>query len=435
MEQFKPLIGKTFKPTNQKIGKVLGGDSAIHESTIRSWQRNKPELFEHKLLEYRRIKSPFVFKDDYLKLNKNFKDKDKLKLRYVYKKDIPVIVDKNEKLLVPVNYEDIQKYIEEIRNFNESNVISIANFKGGVGKTTTAVNLSTILSFYGFNVLMVDFDIQGNTTSMFDIYRYKKSPNKKPDLSISDLEQIYDIKKSDFKYSIVDLLCEIEHDDIQKLIKDNIVNLNDRVKTRGKIDILPNDSSIENALKFEDIEIKLKTYGNINQVLDEVLSYVKHDYDFVIIDTPPSIKLDLRMAVLATDYFIIALTPDKMAKDGISSFVVPIEMNSKSYRKLKNKDIVILGGIMNQYQSNINIHRLNKELIEEELINTVENSDLGETSLFKQFIKIDNILKESQIDMGSVILYDPTNELVRDYFNLVDEILEKILIDKYSKDI
>lgn len=433
MDQLEPLVGKLLKPTNQRIGKILGGDSPLHESTVRSWQRNNPELFEEKLLEYRKIKSPFVSKVDFSLLNSDYEDI--ISIENLKDKIIPGIVDKDNNVLVPVNFLDILKYIEEIRNFKGCNVISIANFKGGVGKTTTAVNLSTILSFYGFNVLMVDFDIQGNTTSMFDIYRYKKNPNKKPDLSLIDLEQIYDMEKSDFKYSIVDLLCEIEHDDIKDLVKNNIVNLNDRVKTRGKLDILPNDSSIENALKFEDIETKLKTYGNINQVLDEVLSYVKNDYDFVIIDTPPSIKLDLRMAVLATDYFIIALTPDKMAKDGISSFVVPIEMNSKAYRKLKNKDIVILGGIMNQYQSNINIHRLNKDLIEEELINTVINSDLGETSLFKQFIKIDNVLKESQTDMGAVLLYDPTNELVRDYFNLVDEILEKILIDKYSKEL
>lgn len=433
MSSFEPLIGKLFKPTNQKIGKILGGDSAIHESTVRNWQKTNPELFEEKLLEYRKIKSPFISKEDFFKLNTNVENK--IKVKNVYKKKIPAILDKDENILLPVNFEDIQKYIEEIRNFSGANVISIANFKGGVGKTTTAVNLSTILSFYGFNVLMVDFDIQGNTTSMFDIYRYKKNPIKKPDLSLIDLEQIYDVEKSDFKYSIVDLISEIEHDDIKELVKSNIVNLNDRVKTRGRLDIIPNDSSIENALKFEDIETKLKTYGNINQVLDEVLSHVKDDYDFVIIDTPPSIKLDLRMAVLATDYFVIALTPDKMAKDGISSFVVPIEMNAKAYKKLKNKDIVILGGIMNQYQSNINIHRINKELIEEELINTVKNSELGETSLFQQFIKIDNILKESQTEMGAVLLYDPTNELVRDYFNLVDEILEKILIDKYSKTI
>lgn len=431
MDIFEPLVGKMFKPTNQKMGKVLGGDEPLHESTVRSWQKNNPELFEAKLLEYRKIKAPFVSKEDFIKL---FNDcEDIINIDNLRNKIIPGILDKEDNVLVPINLSDILKYVDEIRSFNGCNVISIANFKGGVGKTTTAVNLASILSFYGFNVLIADFDIQGNTTSMFDIYRYKKNPDKKPDLSIVDLEKIYDTDKSDFKYSIVDLLCEVENDGIGELIKQNIVNLNDRVKVRGRLDILPNDSSVENALKFEDIGTKLRTYGNINQVLDEVLSYVKNDYDFVIIDTPPSIKLDLRMAVLATDYFLIALTPDRMAKDGIASFVVPIEMNSKSYKKLKGKDVVILGGILNQYQSGIKIHRFNKELIEDELVNTVMNSDLGETSLFKQFIKIDNILKESQTDMGAVLLYDPTNELVRDYFNLVDEILEKILIDKYSK--
>jgi len=182
------------------------------------------------------------------------------------------------------------------------------------------------------------------------------------------------------------------------------------------------------------IDKQLKTYGNINQALDDVLSYLKSDYDFIIIDTPPSISLPLRMSVLATDYFLIALTPDKMSKDGIAPFVVPIEMNSKAYKRYKKKDIIVLGGIMNMFQSNINIHRMNKELVAEDLINTIENSDLGESSLFEQFIKRDNILTEAQLDMGAVLLYEPTHELVRDYFNLVDEILERILIDKYSKE-
>jgi len=432
MNKFESLVGKLIKPTNQKIGKILGGKSPLHESTVRNWKKNKLDVYEDKLLEYRLMKAPFISKEDFIKSNSGY-DAALLTLENVENKTLAGIKDKNGELLLPTNLLDSMKYIEEMRNFKDSSVISIANFKGGVGKTTTTINLATILSFYGFNVLLVDFDIQGNTTAMFDIYRYKKNPNKKPNLSLVDLEQIYDTKKSDFIYSIVDLLCEIENDTIEDLIKNNIVNLNDRVKTKGRLDILPNDSSIENALKFEDIETKLKTYGNINQVLDEVLGFVKNDYDFIIIDTPPSIKLDLRMAVLATDYFVVALTPDKMAKDGISSFIVPIEMNAKAYKKLKKKDIVILGGIINQYQSNINIHKLNKEMIEDELINTVENSDLGETSLFEQFIKMDNILKEAQTDMGSVLLYEPTHELVRDYFNLVDEILEKILIDKYSK--
>lgn len=172
MDQLEPLVGKLLKPTNQRIGKILGGDSPLHESTVRSWQRNNPELFEEKLLEYRKIKSPFVSKIDFSLLNNDYEDI--ISIENLKDKIIPGIVDKDNNVLVPVNFLDILKYIEEIRNFKGCNVISIANFKGGVGKTTTAVNLSTILSFYGFNVLMVDFDIQGNTTSMFDIYRYKK---------------------------------------------------------------------------------------------------------------------------------------------------------------------------------------------------------------------------------------------------------------------
>ena len=428
---FKLLNGKLSKPTNQRIGKVLSEtDKPIHESTVRSWKKKDPEMFEQKILEYRLKKSPFIPKSDFDEIYKDEKiPKGKKK---VLNGDLPGIVDKDNNVLYPVNLLDILKYQDEIKSFNECNVLSVANFKGGVGKTTTAINIATTLSFYGFKVLLCDFDIQGNTTSMFDLYRYKTN-EKKVDLSIVDLDLLYDIEKSDFKYTIIDLIAEIENDDIENIIKNSVINLNDRVHTVGQLDILPNTNSIENSFKFEDIDKQLKTYGNVNQVLDDVLSYVKDDYDFIIIDTPPSISLPLRMAVLATDYFLIALTPDKMSKDGIAPFVVPIEMNSKAYKRHKNKDIVVLGGIMNMFQSNINIHKMNMELVAEDLENTIENSDLGESSLFEQFIKRDNVLTEAQSDMGSVLLYEPTHELVRDYFNLVDEILERILIDKYSK--
>jgi chromosome partitioning protein len=429
---FKPLQGKLLKPTNQRIGKVLGEtNKPIHESTVRSWKKKDPELYKQKILEYRLKKSPFIPKDDFKAIYSEPQLKKSRTL--VLNKQIPAIYDKDDNILFPVNLIDILKFKEEFKNFNDCNVLSVANFKGGVGKTTTAINIAITLSFYGFRVLLCDFDIQGNTTSMFDLYRYKKD-ERKVDLSITDLEVLYDIERSDFKYTIIDLIAEVENDEIDNIIRNSIINLNDRVHTIGQFDILPNTNSIENSFKFEDIDKQLKTYGNVNQALDDVLSYVKNDYDFIIIDTPPSISLPLRMSVLATDYFLIALTPDKMSKDGIAPFVVPIEMNSKAYKRYKKKDIVVLGGIMNMFQNNINIHRMNKELVAEDLANTIENSNLGESSLFEQFIKRDNILTEAQLDMGAVLLYEPAHELVRDYFNLVDEILERILIDKYSKE-
>lgn len=266
---------------------------------------------------------------------------------------------------------------------------------------------------------------------MFDLYRYKK--DKKIDLQINKIDELYDLENSDFKYTIVDLMAEVENDNIETMVKDGIINLNHKVKTAGQIDIIPNSCSIENALKYEDIDKVLKTYGNVNKVLDEILSYVKDDYDFVIIDTPPSISLPLRMSIMATDYFIISLTADKMARDGIAPFLVPIEMHKKTYRKEKGKDIVVLGGIINKFQKNINIQRTNKDIINEDLYINTDSSDLGSAQLFNQVIKLDNVLNESQYDTGSVLVYNPTHELVRDYFNLTIEILDAIIIDKMSK--
>ena len=417
------INGKLEKPTNVKLAKEID----VVEATIRNWKRDKPEQFEEALYDYRLKNAPFVpFSKFENKNDIEFTEQD------ILEKRVPGILNNDDTLLVPVNVEDILTNVDQIRNFNESNVISLANFKGGVGKSTTAINLSSVLAFYGFNVLIVDFDIQGNTTSMFDLYRYKRNKGI-IDLKISNIDELYDIEASDFKHTIVDLIAEIENDKISEMVKDSIINLNDKSKTLGRLDILPNASDIENALKFEDIDKHLKTFGNVNQALDEVLSHVKNDYDFVIIDTPPTISLPLRMSVLATDYFILALTPDKMAKDGIAPFLVPIEMNRKTYKKEKGKDIVVIGGVLNRYQKNVNIQRANKEGINEDLLYNTENSNLGSTTLFEQVIKQDNVLSEAQYDMGSVLLYNPTHELVRDYFNLTDEILERIIIDKYSK--
>lgn len=413
------ICGSLAKPINEKIAKALG----VHESTVRHRQKNSPEVFEENLLEYRFKKSPFISLSDYNKAKQTeFKEED------VLNHFLPGIKNKDETVLLPTVLEEMLFSINELKKTQGSNVISLSNFKGGVGKSSTAINIATTLSFFGLKVLLVDLDIQGNTTSMFDIYRYKKFA--KVDLQINKIDELYDLEKSDYKYTIVDLMTEIENDDIENMIKEGIVNLNDKVKTIGKLDILPNSCNIENALKFEDMDKYLRNYGNTNKALDEVLSYVKNDYDFVIIDTPPSISLPLRMSIMATDFFIITLTADKMAKDGIAPFLVPIEMHKKAYKKEKGKDIVVLGGVLNKYQDNSNIQKNNKEIIDQNLLVNTSNSDLGEARLFEQIIKHSNILNEAQYETGAVLVYQPTNEIVRDYFNLCLEIIDRIIINK-----
>lgn len=410
------------KPSNEKIGKYFN----IHESTVRKRIKESPELFDSNLIDYRMAKMPFISIDDY-----NTAKGTKYTIDNVLNMEIPAVLNKDGSYLIPTVWEELKIAKEEIKKFPGCNVISLSNYKGGVGKTSSLINISTALSLAGFDVLVVDSDIQGNTTSMFDLYREKRS--KSIDLQVTNIEELYDIENSDFKYTIVDLMAEVGNDNIESMAKESIVNLNSKVPTIGKLDIIPNASNIENALKFEYIDKLLVNYGNINQALDEVLSYVKEDYDFILIDTPPSISLPLRMSIMATDYFILILTPDKMSKDGIAPFLVPIEMHRKTYRKEKGKDITVLGGILNKYQKNSKIQQANKDIIDEDLTATVGNSELGSANLFDQIIKLDNILNEAQYQTGSALIYNPTHELVRDYFNVSLEILERIVIDKMSK--
>ena len=394
---------KLIYPTNKKLGSFFGLD----ESTVRNWKKSKPDFYSEQLTTYRLDRSPFITEDEYKRAFNDSITSD-ISAR-IKNREIPGILDSEGNILYPVNMQTILDNTNEIRKSKETNVLSFSNFKGGVGKTTTAVNIATVLAFYGLNVLIIDLDIQANTTSLFDLYH------------------------QDFDKTIVDLMYLVEDDNIDEIIRSSVVSLNDRINSIGKLNIIPNSSNLVNAEKFDAFEQSMKTYGNINQILDEVLSYVKDDYDFIIIDTPPSIGLPLRLSILATDYFIVVLQPDKMAKDGMPSFIKPIQKNAKAYKKHKNKDIVVLGGVMNLYQDNLNIHQANLNLIDEELVSTVENNGLGESKLFETKIKRSSMLIEAQNKNGSLLYYEPTSELVRDYFNLTDEIIESIIIDKLSK--
>lgn len=422
------------KPSNEKLAKFLN----LSESGVRKRINEQPELFAENLRDYRITVSPFIPISDY-----NIVKDTNYTIDNIIEGKIPGVINKDDTFLVPSVLDDMLITFEELKKFHECCVISLANFKGGVGKTSTAVNIATTLSFFGARVLIVDFDIQGNTTSMFDLYRdklpavkEKERQTKKIDIDLAlsnKLEELYDFENSDFKYTIVDLLAAIQKENIKDMINESIINLNDKVNTIGRLDIIPNASNIENALKFEDIEKYLRNYGNTNKVLDSVLSHVKDNYDFIIIDTPPSISLPLRMSTMATDYFILILTPDKLSKDGIAPFLVPIELNKATYLEEKKKEITVIGGILNKYQKISKSQQVNKDSIFNDLMVTTENAGLGNARLFDQYIKLDNVLNEAQNQTGSVLVYNPTHELVRDYFNLTQEIMDSIIIDKMSK--
>ena len=414
-------------PANTHIAKML----QVSEGTIRRKKEDEKEEYNSYVRKFRLEKAPFILINDYnMERGTSYTEED------VHNFKIPGILSKSGEVLIPSILDRILIPLNLLKEQNECNVISFANFKGGVGKTTSAVNIGTTLSYFGAKVLLVDMDPQGNTTSLFNIHRPKKS--KEIDILETKLENIYDLDNSDYKYTIIDLLAEVENKDIKAMTKEAIVNLNknDKVPTIGTLDILPNSSVYENVYKSEQLDRILNVYGNVNKALDDILNYVKNDYDFILIDTPPTIKQELRMSAMASDYFIIVLTPDKMSKDGIEPFIAPIERHQAAYKKEKGKDICILNAILNKFQSNSVIQRFNRESIEDDLHVTISSSNLGSSSLYKTIVRLDNILTEAQFDNGSALLYKPNHPLVRDYFDLTEEILDDIISNKMkSKEI
>lgn len=249
-------------------------------------------------------------------------------------------------------------------------IIAIANQKGGVGKTTTSINLSACLSALGKKVLAIDMDPQGNMTSGLGI------------------------DKESVEYTVYDLI--LGEVDIEKVIcKDALENL----------DVLPTNIDLSAA------EIELIGVDNKEYIIRDAVEKVKQEYDFIIIDCPPSLSMLTINAMTTADTVLVPIQCEYYALEGLSQLIHTIDL----VKERLNPRLEMEGVVFTMYDARTN---LSLQVVE----NVKENLN---KAIYKTIIPRNIRLAEAPSHGMPINLYDPKSTGAESYMLLAEEVINK----------
>lgn len=255
-------------------------------------------------------------------------------------------------------------------------IIAVANQKGGVGKTTTATNLSACLAEKGKKVLAVDIDPQGNMTSGLGV------------------------DKNEVENTVYEMI--LDECTIQECIQENVLE---------NLSLIPSNVNLAGA------EIELIGVENKEFILKESIDQVKDAYDFIIIDCPPSLNTLTVNAMTTADTVLVPIQCEFFALEGLSQLIHTINL----VRERLNPSLDIEGVVFTMYDARTNLSLQVVENVKENLNQTI----------YKSIIPRNVRLAEAPSHGKPITLYDSKSAGAEAYRELANEVIENAMDGGY----
>ena len=266
--------------------------------------------------------------------------------------------------------DDIIMKCPKERSTKMGRIIAIANQKGGVGKTTTAINLSASLASLGKKVLAIDMDPQGNMSSGLGV------------------------DKNEVEKTVYDLI--IGNIGIEECIYEEVIE---------NLDVLPSNIDLSAA------EIELIGVDNKEYILRDEVNKVKEKYDFIIIDCPPALSMLTINAMTTSDSVLVPIQCEYYALEGLSQLIHTIEL----VQERLNPELEIEGVVFTMYDARTNLS-----------LQVVENvKDNMNQNIYKTIIPRNVRLAEAPSYGMPINLYDPKSKGTESYLLLAEEVINK----------